>query len=130
MKLKLALICVFAAVTSLSFGQHGPSDNPVDSLDNENEVVLFAPNAFTPDGDYYNDTWKVAISGIDAYDYHLVIFNRAGQIVFESYDPSGEWDGQFGPELAAEGVYPYLIQTGDAVTDKVYQFTGMISVFR
>src|SRR5690606_21832610 len=44
-----------------------------------NDVALFAPNIFTPDGDSKNQTWRVYIQGVDIYDFHLTMFNRWGE---------------------------------------------------
>lgn len=118
-------------VGTLSFAQHLPGDSTaIENGSNDNEVQLFAPNAFTPDGNYFNDTWKIYIEGIDIYDFHLTIFDRAGAIVWESYNTAGEWDGNYGDQIAASGVYPYRIETKDAVTDKRYVFTGFITLIR
>ena len=50
------------------------------------------PNAFSPNGDGFNDTWKM--EGFKLFNTVSVkIFNRWGQLVFESSDPNAEWDG-------------------------------------
>jgi len=51
--------------------------------------VIFAPNIFTPDGDEFNEYWRVYITGIDIYDFHLTMYNRWGEIVWESYNAEG-----------------------------------------
>lgn len=96
----------------------------------ENEVQLFAPNAFTPDGDSFNDRWRVHISGIDIFDFHLRIFNRWGELIFESFDPDGEWDGTYGGNKVKDGVYIWLISAGDLNTDIKHEFKGFINVLR
>jgi gliding motility-associated-like protein len=54
---------------------------------------FFIPNAFTPDGK--NNTFKPMIFG-DIEKYEFTIFNRWGQLIFKSNDPSKGWDGQYG----------------------------------
>jgi gliding motility-associated-like protein len=132
MKLKLILVSTFTWFSILGFGQHvPPTDNTEEPEEQaESNVLLFAPNAFTPDGDFFNDTWKIHIDGIDIYDFHCTVFNRAGQIVWESYDPSGEWDGFYGGTAAADGIYVYQIITKDAVSDKKLKFEGFITILR
>lgn len=132
MKFKVLVVIVLAWTCSISFGQHIPPTENEDEVEVkiESNVQLFAPNAFTPDGDLFNDTWKIYIDGIDSYDFHCTVFNRAGQIVWESYDPSGEWDGTYGGIAAIDGVYAYHILTKDAVSDKKLKFSGFITVLR
>lgn len=70
-------------------------------------TTLWAPNAFTPD-EGTNNTFVVKMN--DVMRYHIFIYNRAGQLVFESYDPEEAWDGtaQNG-EKCPQGAYVYLI---------------------
>lgn len=53
---------------------------------------LVAPNAFTPNGDGINDLFKVHITG-PVMNFKLAIYNRWGQMVFQSSDPGKGWDG-------------------------------------
>ena len=73
------------------------------------ETLLFVPNAFTPDGDGINDCFDVSV--IEQQSYHIVIFNRWGQQVYESTNPDACWDGTYDGKLQG-GVYTYLITVG------------------
>jgi gliding motility-associated-like protein len=95
-----------------------------------NEVILYAPNTFTPDGDQFNERWRVFIEGIDIYDFHLTLYNRWGEVIFESFDPEGEWDGTYRGMLVKEGTYIWTIEVGVTETDKRYQFNGHVTVLR
>ena len=127
--IKKLFIGVSLLVSTISFGQHLPGDTTTAEVPIET-VQLFAPNAFTADGNYFNDTWKIYIEGIDIYYFHLTIFNRNGEIIWESYNTAGEWDGSYGYQLAPAGIYPYRIETKDSLTDKRYVFTGFITLIR
>lgn len=94
------------------------------------DVLIYAPNAFTPDGDNLNQKWRVYIDGIDIYDFHLTIYNRWGEIIWESYDSSAEWDGSYGNSIAEEGVYIWVIQAKDAISDKKYEFKGHLTIIK
>ena len=70
--------------------------------------VFYAPNSFTPDGDGLNDVWLPVARGINVY--HLEIFNRWGELVFETRDPQEPWLGQKGAEgkhFCPNGMYFY-----------------------
>ena len=96
-----------------------------------NDQVIYAPNVFTPDGDSFNHYWKVYAQGIDPYDFHLQIFNRWGEIIWESFDLNGAWDGTYGPnEIVQNGVYIWTIRTKDLSSDKAFQFDGTVTVLR
>ncbi len=68
--------------------------------------AIFIPNAFTPNGDGLND--RVCISGIEEIvEFHIAIFNRWGEKVYESDDPAQCWDGTFRGHACLAGVYTY-----------------------
>lgn len=96
----------------------------------ENDVQLFAPNTFTPDGDGFNDVWRVHILGVDVYDFQMTVFNRWGEVVFESFDPEGVWDGTYGGKIVPPGTYIWRIRALDYENDNKYEFDGYINVLR
>ena len=96
-----------------------------------NDVLIYAPNVFTPDGDQYNETWRVYVEGIDIYDFHLTIFNRWGEIVWESYSANAEWNGTYGNQgLVQDGTYVWVIEAKDAFNDKRYEWRGTVNVLK
>jgi gliding motility-associated-like protein len=68
---------------------------------------VFIPNSFTPDGNNRNDKFYAIANG--ANSYKLIIYNRWGQIVFETTDPKSGWDGTFNGAECQEGVYSYML---------------------
>lgn len=78
----------------------------VDSLLIKPPATLFFPNAFTPDGDGVNDMFGPVSSSVT--EFHMLIFDRWGHVVFESEDINTQWDGTvMGGGLASTGVYVY-----------------------
>lgn len=78
----------------------------MDSLLVKPPATLFFPNAFTPDGDHVNDTFGPVHSSV--YEFHMVIFDRWGHVVFETDDINKPWDGKVnGGADAVTGVYVY-----------------------
>ena len=76
------------------------------------EVIYYVPNSFTPDNDDFNQVFKpVFTSGFDPFSYHLYIFNRWGELVFESNDATIGWSGLYGKDgaLVQEGSYTWKI---------------------
>lgn len=95
-------------------------------------IMFFIPNIFTPDGDQYNETFKpVMASGVDPYDYHLTVFNRWGEIVFESYDYHYGWDGSYGSGgLVEDGTYIWNIEFGETMSDKKHKHHGHVTILK
>lgn len=96
----------------------------------QNEVQIFAPNTFTPDGDELNQNWRVYIEGVDIYNFDLFIYNRWGELIWESHDPDASWDGTYGGKKVQEGTYIWKIRAYDAENDNKYEFKGFVNVIR
>jgi gliding motility-associated-like protein len=73
------------------------------------EAKIWFPNAFTPNGDGLNDVFRLKFPG-QAADYHLEIFNRWGQRVFESKDPMAGWDGGMSGQEQPVGTYVWMVR--------------------
>lgn len=73
------------------------------------EFTVFAPNAFTPNGDGINDVFLPRGNNISPDSYRMSIFDRWGRTVFESADPDIGWDGRISGNDAPIGVYTYRI---------------------
>ena len=76
-------------------------------------AVYYIPNTFTPDGDKYNQIFKPVFStGISTEQYEMLIFNRWGEIMFESNNIYIGWDGSYGVEGldCPSGTYTYKIK--------------------
>jgi gliding motility-associated-like protein len=58
------------------------------------EYVFYVPNTFTPNGNGVNDIFLPVISGYAEGTYHLMIFDRWGNLIFESTDADIGWDGK------------------------------------
>ena len=83
----------------------------------EGPVLIYIPNAFTPNNDGINDAFQVVIS--DVTQYELDIFNRWGELVFHSEDPDEVWIGNVngGDHYAPPGMYNYRLKWKGARTD-------------
>ena len=81
------------------------------------EGDVYVPNAFTPDGDEFNNEFKpVFPKDFKPYEYEMLVFNRWGEIIFESHDTEVGWDGTYlaSGELCKEGIYTWKIQAKKA----------------
>ncbi len=94
------------------------------------EVLIYAPNTFTPDGDEFNQTWRVFMEGIDLQDFELLIYNRWGELVWESHDISVGWDGTYGGKIVPTGTYTWVIRASDMQNDGKYTYNGHINLIK
>ncbi|MFN0032917.1 MAG: PKD domain-containing protein [Flavobacteriales bacterium] len=91
--------------------------------------ILYAPNTFTPNHDGLNDFWLPESTGVSAY--HIQIFNRWGDVIFDSMDWTKPWTGDVhdGEFFAQDGVYTYHIKAQDLQL-LPHEFTGHIVLIR
>jgi gliding motility-associated-like protein len=99
------------------------------------ELIFYVPNSFTPDGDTYNQTFKpVFTSGFDIYDYTLLVYNRWGEVIFESRDANFGWDGSYGSnnqtEIVQDGTYTWVIEFKVTMNDERKRVNGHVNVIR
>jgi gliding motility-associated-like protein len=99
------------------------------------DLLFYIPNCFTPDDDEYNQFFQpVFTSGFDPTDYNLYIYNRWGELVFESHDAAVGWDGSYGGkseiEVVQDGVYTWKIEFKTSDTDERKMVLGHVNVIR
>ena len=95
------------------------------------QLIYYIPNTFTPDGNQYNQTWRpVFTSGFDPTEFRLTVYNRWGQLVWESYNHTASWDGTYDSRYVPDGVYTYKVWFGDKETDAHYELTGHVTLLR
>lgn len=95
----------------------------------EGDYTFYTPNAFTPNGDGDNDRFRPLGIGIDEDNYEFYIFNRWGQLIYEGYNPSDEWDGTYNNVMSQEDVYVWMVKTRDGNGDpKTY--TGHVTLVK
>lgn len=110
--------------------QEGCIDTVEKTLYVNSAILFFAPNAFTPDGDEFNQSWKFAVSGIDEYNFELLLYNRWGELIWETHDVNSEWDGTYHGEVVPSGSYIWVARVKDLYTDSKKEFNGSVNVLR
>jgi gliding motility-associated-like protein len=85
------------------------------------------PNAFTPNGDGRNDCFGVKHWG-NISNLKFIVYNRWGEVVFKTTDPSQCWDGVYKSEKQTTSVFVYQVWA-DTFCGKVYR-DGTVTVIR
>jgi gliding motility-associated-like protein len=106
------------AVKLVAISSIGCRDTAYALITMKEELLFYVPNAFTPNEDEFNQTFKpVFTSGFDPREYSLYIFNRWGELIFESRNAEVGWDGSYMSTNSAqditfcdEGTYTWRIE--------------------
>ena len=118
-------------VTLVVANSHGCVDSTTQLIVVDNVVVFYVPNTFTPDGDVYNETFRpIFTAGFDIYQYQMVIFNRWGEIIFESNNSEIGWDGTYGGNTCQDGTYIWQITYKEIGKDKRNEIRGHFNLLR
>lgn len=120
-------------VQMVAYNEFGCSDTAYQHVEIEEELVFFIPNSFTPDEDEYNQWFQpVFYSGYDPYDFTMLIYNRWGEVIFESHDASKGWDGTYEAtgKLCQSGTYTWTIEFKSAMSDERMKFNGHLNLLR
>ena len=92
--------------------------------------MMAVPNVFTPNGDGLNDYFFPVINCIFD-EYHLVIFNRWGRLLYETNNQNDKWDGRYLGNEVPEAVYFYLIDYRQPYNgSKKAQRSGSLTLYR
>ena len=87
------------------------------------------PNAFTPNGDGRNDFFY-PLNAVKAQQLQFRVYNRWGQLVFETGNWKQGWDGTFRNEKQAAGVYIWMMKYTDGISHKVVERKGTVMLIR
>lgn len=96
------------------------------------EFNVYIPNAFTPNEDGINDLFFVEGTGLDPDDFHLRIFNRWGELVFESKDMTEKWNGESpkATHYIQNEVYVYHLVVGAKNSMEKREYKGTVTAIR
>jgi len=114
-------------VQLVTITEYGCRDSITIPVEIKPGFTLYIPNAFTPDGNGTNDYFTA--KGQEIIEFQMMIFNRWGELIYQTEDMSKGWDGtaKNGKELVQIGVYVYKIEVRD-FTQKYHTYTGHVSL--
>ncbi len=96
------------------------------------EFTIYVPNAFTPDYNGVNEVFKPVMDGFNENDYVMYIFDRWGEIVFETHNMEVGWDGSYasGEYAAQDAVYVWKIIAGLKESGDTKIFVGHVTLLK
>ena len=120
-------------VTLYAFSSNGCVDSTSIIINYNEDEIFYVPNSFTPDQDEYNQTWgPVFTQGFDPFNFNLTVFNRWGELIWESNDASARWDGTYSEmgQDCPDGVYVWKISYKPKDTDRKIIVSGHLTLIR
>lgn len=120
-------------VLMTAFNEVGCFDTASIDINVFEELIFYVPNTFTPNDDEKNQTFYPVLSqGMKRTYMEFYIYNRWGELVFESHDPSYGWDGTYGPNAldCPIGTYTWKLKLETLQTQEILDFHGHVNLIR
>jgi gliding motility-associated-like protein len=120
-------------VSLVAMNEAGCTDTAYVSIHVEENLIYYVPNSFTPNDDEKNQVFLPIISqGFKPGTYLLRIFNRWGELVFESKDPYTGWGGDYGPNHTncQSGTYTWVLNFQVLQTQEDKEFVGHVNLIK
>ena len=129
MRFRQVILTVLAMFTSLLANAQTDATATDSTATTGAESKLIMPNAFSPNGDGHNDTYRPK-EHRNLVDFHAYIFNRWGQKLYEWSDPNATgWDGTYHGHDVKDGVY-YVLVKARGTDDVVYNIRKDVNLLR
>lgn len=91
--------------------------------------TVFIPNAFTPGNDGRNDVFRV-LNAVKAEKFEFRIFNRWGQLVYQTKDWKQGWDGSYKGQSQTTGTYVWMLRYIDSRNNQAVERKGSFVLIR
>lgn len=117
------------AVMMVVTNEYGCSDTAHHLVEVIGDYTVYVPNAFTPDGNGVNNSFKPVMTNVKPDNYEFLIFNRWGEIVFRATSLDASWDGDYNGIVVEDGVYVYQIHVTDN-RDIEHEYRGHVTLLK
>jgi gliding motility-associated-like protein len=107
----------------------GCYDTTTAAITKKQSCYITVPNAFTPNGDGKND-FLYPLNAFQLPYLEFIVYNRDGQLVFETRDWNRKWDGTVNGRAQATGTYIWTLNYPDPVTGKNIFLRGTSTLIR
>ncbi|MFZ1331381.1 MAG: gliding motility-associated C-terminal domain-containing protein, partial [Flavobacteriales bacterium] len=121
-----------AGIYTVTFtGQCASGTEQIEVMVGDCDTYVNVPNTFTPNNDDINDVFLPVVSGT-VENYKLEIFDRWGELIFTTSDPTIGWDGSVKTTIAQDGVYVWKInyRVGNAPAANAERIIGHVTLLR
>lgn len=96
-----------------------------------NQPIYYVPNAFTPDNSNFNEVFKpIIFQGDYLENYKLQIYNRWGELLFESYDYNVGWNGTYNNSISQDGTYTWKLKFSLLGDVNIVEIIGNVTIIK
>ncbi|HBW86292.1 MAG TPA: hypothetical protein DEF82_05995 [Crocinitomicaceae bacterium] len=111
--------------------EFGCKDSTTIYIQVKGDDIYYVPNTFTPDGDEFNNMFvPVFTNGFDPANFQLEIYNRWGELIFQSLNSNEGWNGFYNGKLSPIGTYFWKVIYKNPDLDDYKVVTGHVNLIR
>lgn len=98
----------------------------------DDDLTIFVANAFSPNGDGDNDTFRPSVLGVEPGGYEFMVFDRWGMLIFSTDDHLEEWNGAMdnSGEVLKQDVYVWKLRAKDQFTPEKQELLGTVTLLK
>jgi gliding motility-associated-like protein len=94
------------------------------------EFLVYVPNSFTPDNDGKNDIFLPILNGFDPLSYEFLVFNRWGELIFQTAQTNSGWDGNHKSLESKADIYVWKIKVKSNFDSTIHEYIGHVNLLR
>ena len=94
----------------------------------QERTALYVPSAFTPNNDGDNDIFLPVFNSVDSKRYNFKVFNRWGELLFETTDINEGWDGSHKGQKVPQGIYIWKVAYKEKEGFGVFNESGHVTI--
>jgi len=96
----------------------------------DEEFLVYVPNAFTPDLDNVNELFVPVVIGADPLEYEFLVFDRWGELIYNSQILGQGWDGSYKNMMVKTDVYVWQLKVTNAMNNEKHEYKGHVTVLK
>jgi gliding motility-associated-like protein len=108
--------------------QFGCTDTSYQIMNVQERTALYVPSAFTPNNDGDNDIFLPVFNSVDSKRYNFKVFNRWGELLFETTDINEGWDGSHKGQKVPQGIYIWKVAYKEKEGFGVFNESGHVTI--
>jgi len=117
-------------ITLYAITTEGCADTAYQLIFFNNDPFYYVPNTFIPNDDNRNDIWTPVFSNLEnVKKYNIQVYDRWGELIFESSDPTQAWDGTYDGKKCQDGTYIWTLQF-TWYDKRIYDARGHVNLLR
>ena len=109
-----------------AISENGCRDTICEEIYIKGEFLVYIPKAFTPNNDGVNDGFRPIVTGHDPKSYVFTVFNRWGELLFESRKNEEAWDGIVNGRVVQQDMYVWHLKVRPFPNGEGKEFYGTV----